>query len=531
MTSAVLHPLLPNLLVAFTVLPLSGAGIALFTGRISWLSRLHSQSVIALLVGFLNLLLAVALLVYCTRVGTLVLHVGARTGPFGIMLVADVFAALMLVLTAIIYLASVPYAIDLLDERDRMGFYPLSLFLLMGVNGTFLAGDLFNLYVFFEILVISSFVLVTLGGQTDQIKGGMRFVVLNLLASMVFLGGIAVTYGVLGTLNIAHMAMLLSQATVPSWVVPVLAGLLFVAFGSKAALFPFHFWLPCSYHTTHPVINALFGGLLTKVGIYALFRMYPLLFPELLVQWHILFVVLAASSMLVGTLGALAGQTIRRALSFKIINHIGFIFVGLAVAGSPAVTMDWALAAAIVYLVHHMLVKTALLMAGGAVEHVLQSGHLSLQHNQGLLTHHTWLGIWFFLAAISLVGIPPFSGFVGKLGLLQLMVASGQWALLAVAIVTSIITLVVIFRLWQNFFWGRAQPPPAAVHPGHPARASLLCLSPVAGLVACSLLVGIFGQQIWDISAQAGMQLANRGSYIQNAGLADHLDVEAHEAH
>ena len=526
----VAHPLLPNLLLAFTALPLSGAGIALVTGRVHLLPRFHSQSLISLLVGLLNLLLAVFLLVYCARSEPLVLHVGGRTGPFGIMLVADVFSALMLALTAVIHLASVPYAIDLLDERDRMGFYPLSLFLLMGVNGTFLAGDLFNLYVFFEILVISSFVLVTLGGQADQIKGGLRFVVLNLLASMVFLGAIAITYGVLGTLNLAHIAMLLPQTIIPQWVMPVLAGLLFVAFGSKAALFPFHFWLPCSYHTTHPVINALFGGLLTKVGMYALFRMYPLLFPALLTQWQVLFVVLAAGSMIVGTLGALAGQTIRRALSFKIISHIGFIFVGLAVAGSPGVTLEWALAAAIVYLVHHMIVKTALLMAGGAVEHVLQAGRLPLQftHHRGLLAHYRGLGVWFFLAAISLVGFPPFSGFVGKLGMMQLMVATGQWALLAVTVATSIVTLIVIFRLWQGFFWGRARSPRPSADSEPKARASLLSLSPIAGLVVCSLLVGIFGQQVWSISSQAATQLADRGSYIQNAGLADHLDVEAH---
>ncbi len=524
------YSLLPNLLAAFTLVPLTGAGLALVVGRVPWLPRLHSQSALALLVGLLNLLLAIVLLVYTVQTGPLVLHVGGRTAPFGIMLVADVFAALMIALTAIIYMASVPYAIELLDDRDRMGFYPLSLFLLMGINGAFLAGDLFNLYVFFEILVITSFVLVTLGGQEDQVKGGMRFVVLNLLASMIFLGGIAVTYGVLGTLNIAHMALLLPQTSVPSWVTPVLAGLLFVAFSSKAALFPFHFWLPCSYHTTHPAINALFGGLLTKVGVYALFRMYPLLFPDLLTQWHILFVVLAAGSMLIGTLGALASQTIRRALSFKIINHVGFIFVGLALAGAPSVTVDWALAAAIVYLVHHMLVKTALLMAGGAVEHVLQAGRIPAQfpQHQGLLAHHTWLGICFFLAAASLVGIPPFSGFVGKLGLLQLMVASGQWVLLGVVIVTSIVTLLVIFRLWQGFFWGRADESRAVSPAGPNLRTGWRVLSPITGLVLCSLLVGIWGQRVWDISAEAATQLTDRGSYIRNAGLVLHLDSETH---
>lgn len=519
---------LPNLLALFPVLPLCGAGISLVLGRIHFHPRLHTQSIIALGTGIVNLVLAGILLFHCVTADSLALHVGARNGPFGIVLVADAFAAIMLVLTALIYLVSIPYAIALLDDRDRMGFYPLSLFLLMGMNGTFLAGDLFNLYVFFEILVISSFVLLTLGGQRAQIRGGMRFVVLNLLASMIFLGGIAITYGVLGTLNMAHMATLLPQAAVPAWVVPVLAGLLFVAFGSKAALFPLHFWLPCSYHTTHPVVNALFGGLLTKVGLYTLFRIYPLLFPQLLSQWHILFVGVAGASIIVGTLGAMAGRTIRRVLSFKIISHIGFIFIGLALAGTGTVPAEVCLAAAIVYLVHHMIVKTALLMAGGVVESEFQSGriHVTARGNRGLLAHRPWLGIWFFLTAISLIGIPPFSGFVGKLGLLQLMVADRQWSLMAIAIGSSILTMIVVMRLWQSFFWGRTDTLPPSPTAG-PA-AGWLAISPIATLVACSLIMGIFGQQVWTISTRAATQLTDQAYYIQQARLADSLADEDH---
>lgn len=527
------HSALPNLLAAFAMLPLLAAGLGLVLTRIRFISHLHTQGVLAFLAGVLNLGASGWLLFHVNTAGALVLHVGARHGPFGIVLVADVFTALILVLTALIFLASVPFAIALLDQRDRMGYYPLSLFLLMGVNGAILAGDLFNLYVFFEILVISSFVLVTLGGQAEQIKGGLRFVVLNLLASMVFLGALAITYGTLGTLNMAHIALLLPQPEVPAWVSPVLAGLLFVAFGSKAALFPLHFWLPCSYHTTHPAINALFGGLLTKVGLYALFRLYPLWFPHLLSQWHILFACLAGLSMIVGTLGALSGQTMRRALSFKIISHVGFIFLGLALVGADPNLIVPCLTAAIVYMVHHMIVKTALLMAGGAVEHEFHSGriHAGLQRNRGLLDQRAWLGLWFFLAALSLIGIPPFSGFVGKLGLFQMMVATEQWLLLAIAIGASILTLIVVMRLWQSFFWGKPHSAHASAPTGveaTPARRGWLALSPIAGLMACSLLMGIWGQQVWNVSDRAAHQLTDRTGYIQQVALADHVEVEEH---
>lgn len=519
---------LPNWLAVFAMLPLLGAGLGLALGPIALRPGLHAQNAIAMVAGLANLALAVGLLLYTAQGETLVLHVGARQGPFGIVLVADVFAAIMLAVTALIYVASIPYAMDLLDDRSRMGYFPLSLFLLMGVNGAFLAGDLFNLYVFYEILVISSFVLLSLGGQADQIRGGMRFVVLNLLSSMIFLGGIAITYGVFGTLNLAHLASLLAQDAAPPWVVPVLAGLLFVAFGSKSALFPLHFWLPCSYYTTHPAVNALFGGLLTKVGLYTLMRIYPLLFPQVLMQWHLLFMLVAGASIAVGTLGALACQTIRRVLSFQIVSHVGFIFVGLALAGTGTLSPELCFAAAIVYLVHHMIVKTALLMASGIVEHEFQSGriHAGVRGNRGLLAHKTGLGIWFFLAAIALAGIPPFSGFLGKLGIFQLLVSDRQWGLMAVAVASSVLTLTVIVRLWQSFFWGRFRPQTrtqAALRaPG------LLSLSPVGSLVACSLLIGLFGQQLWTLSARAAEQLHDRQAYIQQAGLAETLSAEDH---
>lgn len=525
---------LANLLALFAIAPLCAAGGSLLIPRFQLLPRLHTHSLAALLAGIVNLILALWLMAWTVRGTSLVLHMGGHHGPFGIVLVGDVFAALLLLLTAVIYLGAVPFAIDVLDQRDRMGFYPLSLFLLMGVNGTFLAGDLFNLYVFFEILVITSFVLVTLGGQRDQIRGGLRFVVLNLLGSMVFLGAVAVAYGTLGTLNFAHIAVLLREPNLPTWLAPIMAGLLFVAFAGKSALFPLHFWLPCSYHTTHPVVNALFGGLLTKVGLYSLFRLFPLLFPEQLAAWQPAFLTLAGASMVVGTLGGLSGDTLRRALSFQIISHIGFIFAGLALAGARNEVLAAGLAPAILYLAHHMIVKTAVLMAGGAVELELRTGRVVPGPDGGaggLLTRRRWLAIWFFLTALSLAGIPPFSGFAGKLGLLLLMVSMEQWLLLAVAVLSSFVTLYMIMRLWQGAFWG----PSPTVHDGEgPTTArtrlgpgfGILTLAPIAVLVGCSLLMGVFGEGAWRVANQAAIALTDTNTYIDSVALTAHL-VEA----
>ncbi len=512
----------PNLLSLFTVLPLMGAGLSLVIGFRQLGPRLHSQNVVALVAGILNACVAGYVLYYCTQVHALVLHVGGRTGPFGITLVADTFAALMLAVTAVIFVASIPYAIDLLDGRDRMGYFPLSLFLLMGVNGTFLAADVFNLFVFFEIIVISSFVLLTLGGQGDQIKGGMRYVVLNLLASFVFLSGVAVVYGVFGTLNFAHLASLVADDAVPPWVLPVMGGLLFVSFGNKAALFPLHFWLPSSYHTTHPAVNALFGGLLTKVGIYALMRVFSLILPELMYEYHTFFLAIAGITIVVGTLGAFSHRTVRRILNFKIIGHVGFVFLGLGMVGAGTIPMAVCLAATIVYLLHHMLVKTALLMAAGIVEQESKSGRVYLDSSRyrGLLAHRPWLGVWFFLAAISLLGIPPFSGFVGKVGIVRLLVQDQQWLLLAIVTGSGILTLMLVLRIWQSFFWGKSQHRAQAAAAPSASATGLLSHSPLAGLVLCSLLLGIFGQQFWSLSAQAAQELQDRTAYIETVGLA-----------
>lgn len=519
---------LPNLLILFTCLPLLGAALCMAIGRRPIRQRLHSQNLIAAITSVVNTGMAAYVLYLTSQSGSMVLHVGNRIGPLGITLVADVFASLLLLVTGLIFLAVVPYAIDLMDGRDRLGFHPLLLFLLMGVNGAFLAGDLFNLFVFFEVLVISSFVLLTLGGQTSQIRGGLRFVVLNLLASFVFLAAIAVAYGVFGTLNLAHLASLAGQAGVPDWALPIIGGLLFVAFGNKAALFPLHFWLPSSYYTTHPAVNAVFGGLLTKVGIYALLRVFTLLLPSLLEEWHVLFLTVAGMTITVGTVGAFSQRTMRRILSFKIIGHVGFIFLGLGMVGAGALPAAVCLAATIAYLLHHMLVKTALLLAAGLVEIEFQTGRVYLRDLKrgGLLARRPWLAVWFMLAALSLLGIPPFSGFIGKVGILQLLVEDRQWALLAVVTVTSVLSLMMIMRIWQSFFWG---PPDAeGVDTEDKPVSGFSAHFPVAGLVACSLFLGVFGQQLWNVSLKAAEQLQDRDTYIQRVALSTEIEAPHH---
>lgn len=502
----------------FVVVPLLSAALGLVMTLLSQRRALVAQRVIAAAALTVNLAMALALLAHTIQQGRLVVQVGLWPAPYGITLIADGLSAIMLTLTAILAAVILPYAIGTLDVRERMNFHSLLLFLVTGVNGAFLAGDLFNLYVFFEILLMSSFVLLTLGGRAGQISGGMRYVVLNLITSMIFLAAISVAYGTLGTLNMAHMALRLSDA--PPHVPLIIGGLLLIAFSSKAGLFPLFFWLPISYHTTHPAVTAFFGGLLTKVGIYTLFRFFPLVFPTLLVEWQPLILAIAGFTMLTGVLGAMSVNTVRRVLSFHIISQVGYMIMGLGVAASGnRLAVGFGMAAGILYLVHHMIVKTALLMAGGAAELEAQSGNLVLGKLRGLMTTRPVLAVIFFIAAMSLAGVPPSSGFVAKLSLLQITLDTGHWLVAMVSVVVSVLTLMSMARLWQYGFWGQREETAGAPSILASPTRQWLILAPIAVLISLSLGIGFFAEPVFQMSSVAAEQVMDRDGYIRDVGV------------
>jgi len=522
-----------NLLAIPIAAPLLTAALILLLAR--WGGRRLIRQQIALTALALCLNFGVALLLFLATAGQghrIVLQMGAWTAPFGITVYCDGLSATLLLLTALVSIAVYPFAVATIDyHRERMGFHPLYLFLLMGVNGAFLAGDLFNLYVFFEVLLMASFVLLTVGAQPAQTNSGIRYVVLNLLASTVFLVAAGVAYGTLGTLNMAQIAERLPLAS-PA-VRTLFAGLLLVAFGSKAAIFPLFFWLPASYHTPPPAVTALFGGLLTKVGIYTLFRSFTLFFPDLLLDWQQTLLAIAGATMLVGALGALAQPSIRRLLSFHIISHVGFMLMGLAVALSGnKLAIGFGLGAAVLYLCHHMIVKTALIMAGGAVE--LHMGSDRLASIGGLVSRQPHLALLFFLAAISLAGVPPFSGFVSKLSLLQITLDSRHWLVSAVSLVASLLTMINMMRLWRESFWGEYKRPSRV--PSRILQSSLrqrLMLTPVAALVLLSLGLGVLGEPAFRLSMRVALQALDRQAYIEAVSPAESISrpppIHAHD--
>ncbi|MDO5049962.1 MAG: Na+/H+ antiporter subunit D [Actinomycetaceae bacterium] len=425
------------------LLPLLSAGLALVVG-----SRPRIQQLIALVALVTSLVFGVILAVGADS-GPIVLDVGSWAAPIGITLVADRLSSLMLVVSQIVMLSVHVYSLaqNLIDEGADVPvaiYHPTYLVLCAGVSNSFLTGDLFNLYVGFEILLAASFVLITIGGTRGRTRAGTVYVIVSLVSSLLFLIGIALTYAAVGTANMAQMSTRLREID-PS-VALVIQLVLLVAFGIKAAVFPLAAWLPDSYPTAPAPVTAVFAGLLTKVGIYALIRLQVLLFPGEGLEGFLTFVGIA--TMIVGILGAIAQDDIRRLLSFTLVSHIGFMIWGLALVNKAG------LAATIFYAAHHILVQTTLFLIVGLIER--HEGSTSLRTLGGLAKSHPILSLMFFVAGLNLVGIPPFTGFIGKVGLAQASVVQGGWegySLLAAGMVTSFLTLYAFVKVWNFAFW------------------------------------------------------------------------------
>jgi multicomponent Na+:H+ antiporter subunit D len=483
------------------VLPLVGAALSVLLGR----SRV-GQRTVGLLVLAVLVATSVALLVAVDREGTLVVGAGGWAGPFGITLVADRFASVLLAVGEITLFTVLLYAIgEPGAERNHVGFQSAYLVLAAGVGASFLTGDLFNLFVAFEMMLTASYVLLTLGGRREQVRAGMTYVVISLIASTMFVTALALLYSATGTVNMADLAVRLGE--LPAGVRTAFAVLLLVVFGIKAAVFPLFFWLPDSYPTAPSPITAIFAGLLTKVGVYAIIRTQLLLFTDS--TWPAaLLLAVAAATMIVGVLGAIAQDDIRRILSFTIISQIGYMVMGLGfftLAGMAAVVYS---------LIHHIIVKTALFLVGGLVHHA--SGSSRLSRIGGMVRTTPFLAAMFLVSALSLAGIPPLSGFISKFALIDAGVAAGEYEVVGVALVVSLLTVFSMIRIWGGAFWsppesGATEVPPRPVNRG---GGPLLMVVPTAVLVACSLAVAAAAGPLYTLSERTARDLLDRESYI-----------------
>lgn len=486
------------LLVLPILVPLTAAALQLASLRSILLQRGISMfSVAALLVS------SVALLVQVADGEILAEQVGSWPAPFGITLVADLFSAIMVLLAAIVGFCVSLYSLAAIDPiRERHGYHPILQILLMGVYGSFLTGDLFNLYVWFEVMLMASFVLLTLGGERAQVEGGLKYVTLNLLSSAFFLAGIGLIYGMSGTLHLADLAVKLSDDSFSLQLLP-LAMLFLIAFGIKAAVFPLFFWLPASYHTPPSPVSAIFAGLLTKVGVYSMIRTVTLLFGAISEFLAPLLLIAGGFTMVTGVLGAAAQHEFRRVLAFHIVSQIGYVLMGLGLGTAPA------LAGAVFFLIHVILVKTTLFLTAGAAHRIQGTGEL--KELGGLYRTHPLLSLLFLISALSIAGIPPLSGFFAKLALIRAGLEAKSFVIVAVALGVSLLTLYSMTKIWNEAFWkpARAEAPPSAPAWDFLPAAVLM----TAAVLALSVAVG----PLFELSERAGAQLLDVEGYAAAA--------------
>jgi multicomponent Na+:H+ antiporter subunit D len=484
------------LVAAPVVLPLATAAL-LFLLQ----ARREPQRVVSTVSSALLLALSLVLLLQVGRHGILVAQFGEWRAPFGISFVADHLGAIMVVITGVMAAATAVYALRDIDPfRESLGYHPLFHVLLAGINGAFLTGDLFNMYVWFEVLLIASFVLLTLGNRREQLEGGIKYVAVNLVSSLVFLAAIGLVYGLTGTLNMADLAVRLGAA--PPGLVTVIAMLFLVSFGIKAALFPLFFWLPASYHTPPQAIAAIFAGMLTKVGVYALIRVFTLLFLHDVGYTHTILLWIAGFTMVTGVLGAAAQHDIRKILSFHIISQIGYMIMGLAVY-TPL-----ALVGAVFYLVHHIIVKANLFLVAGIVRRSV--GSFDLDRLGGLYKAAPLLSVLFLIPAFSLAGFPPLSGFWAKLVVVLGAAEAGAWPIVGVALVVGLLTIYSMTKIWQGAFWS---PLPEGV--AMLARPSRLLYAPVVALALLTLVIGFWSGPFIGLAEAASRELMDPSLYVR----------------
>ncbi|WP_372473056.1 proton-conducting transporter membrane subunit [Capnocytophaga sp. ARDL2] len=494
-TNFILAPILIHLLTAILLL-------------FFW-QRVTTQKIISVAGNSIAFLFCIRLFQHTLKNEHLLLQVGNWKAPFGIIFISDTFSAIMVLLTAFVSLAVGIYSTAALNEsRIKYGYFFTFHLLIMGLIGAFLTGDIFNLYVWFEVVIISSFILLTVGGKKMQMEGAIKYVTMNILASAIFLTAIGVLYGITGTLNIADISLKIN-AIENRGLISVTSLLFFIGFGIKSAIFPLYFWLPSSYHTPPSAIASIFGGLLTKMGVYAMIRVFTIMFEPDDFTLN-LFIIIAIMTMLTGIFGTINKKNIRRLMSYLIVCHIGYLIAGIGLY------TDWAFAAVIFYLIHDVIVKSNMFMITGIIAKIRETTDMT--RLGGLLKDYPKFSLTAALVFFSLIGIPPFSGFWPKILFLQESFKASQWILLVLFILASFVTLFVVIRFWIEAFW-KESPKPLTEEIDHyepiPMVKKVALMFPIVFLAVTSLYIGFNADRVMELSEKTAYEIKNKEIYIK----------------
>ena len=483
-------------LVLPILVPLATAAVLMLAAK-----RPGPQRWIAMTGTVLQLASAIAIFVRVNGSGVQVLQISAWPAPFGITLVADLLAAILVVAVGVVGTAIAAVAFSGVDpRREAFGYHPLVQILLMGVAGAFPTGDFFNLYVWFEVMLVASFVLMALNRTRAQMEAAFKYVTINLIASSIFLTALGLLYGTTGTLNMAELARVWPTVATPG-VHTVLAVLFLVAFSVKAGLFPLFFWLPASYHTPPAAIGAVFAGLLTKVGVYALIRVFTLLFHSGSSAVVALLLAMSSATMVIGLVAALTERDFRRVLAFNLVGHIGYTTASLSLL-TPA-----ALAGAIFYVLHHIVVITNLYLVSGVMLRLRRTTEMS--GLGGLYRDQPLFAVLAMIPIFSLAGVPPLSGFLGKLAIVEGTFAAGAHWVGGLVLVVGLLTLLSMARVWSDSFWVPAGEAQDLASPGAPLLAAIAALS----LVTVAMTVA--AEPLFELASRGAHQLLQRDDYVR----------------
>lgn len=467
------------------------------------------QKILTIIGNFIALGAAILVFVFTWENGTHVVNAGNWDAPFGVVFVGDMLSATLILLTGISGLAvSIFSIVSVINARLRFGFFSVYHFLLLGLNGAFLTGDVFNLYVWFEIIIISSFVLISIGGEKNQLEGAIKYFTLNFFGSLIFLTALGVIYGLTGSLNMADIALKIKD--IDSQVLIDISAVLFLtAFSIKSAVFPLNFWLPASYHTPPSAVSAIFSGLLTKVGVYALLRMMTLIFPqdEFLLN---LLLILSVLTIISGSFGAVIQNNIKKVFSYLIICHIGFMIGGLGIFNVVAIS------GVIFYLIHDIIVKTNLFLIGGLIYRLKAT--TNMKKIGGLYHFYPKMSLLIIVVLFSLVGVPPLSGFWPKISLFLSSYNEGHFWYLGALILGSFITLVVVAKIWSEAFWKKQ--PELNIKKKFIPFDQLFSIqkwqfvTPIVILAVISLYIGFGAEHIQTLSMRIANDIFDSQNYI-----------------
>lgn len=487
-----------NLAILPIVIPLiAGVFLAFFHKKLP-LVRFLAKGI-----TIVNTFVVLYMIFYVKSNGSIVLETGGWQAPYGIILVGDMLSMTLVLTTNIIALAAVFYApLTLSKKQEEFYFYSFFFLLIAGVSGAFITGDLFNLFVFFEVLLMASYGLIVLGSGKVQLRESIKYVLINLFSSMLFVTTVAFLYSVVGTVNMAQIAERVGEVE-QKGILTTIGILFFFVFGTKAALFPLYYWLPKPYTVPNPVVSVLFGALLTKVGIYSIVRTFTLIFVHETSFTHNFFLWVAALTLVFGVIGALSTSNIKLIIAYNIIPAVGFMLLGIAVFNESAIS------GTVYYLVHDMLIKAALFMLVGAI--VYLTGTSDLRKMGGLIHHYPLLGWMLFISALILAGIPPFSGFIGKLLLLRGALMDGEIFMTVIGLLSSLLILFSVMKIFIRGFWGEKN---NQVVPNK-KMANLLTL-PAVFLLFFSILLGVGAELFYPSMESISIYLLDPEAYIDS---------------